>query len=90
MAIKLSASRAGSPLPPGRLLVLISVGGCVGPRGTGRLEGLSQLKKFSDPSACSIVPQPTTLLRAPLFYSTDDELVRMCQEAVLTYFRGRS
>jgi hypothetical protein len=39
-----------------------------------RLEGLDQLKKSSDPignrtrdlQACSIVPQPTTLPRAPL------------------------
>jgi hypothetical protein len=39
-----------------------------------RLGGLGQLKKYSDLvgnrmrdlSACSIVPQPTTLLRAPI------------------------
>jgi hypothetical protein len=41
---RLSALRAGRPLPPGRFLVLVSVGGWVDSRAIVRLEGLGQLK----------------------------------------------
>jgi hypothetical protein len=44
MAVRLSASRASRPLPPGRFLVLISVKGLVDPKAIMRLEGLAQLK----------------------------------------------
>jgi hypothetical protein len=44
MAVRLSALRAGRPLPPGRFLVLISVRDWVEPRDIVRLEGLGQLK----------------------------------------------
>jgi hypothetical protein len=67
MAVRLSALRAGRPLSPGRFLVLISV------RGWVRLEGLGQMKNpvksGIEPASlliCSIVPQPTTLLRTPI------------------------
>jgi hypothetical protein len=46
MAVRLSAPRAGRPLPPGRFLVLISVRGWVGPRAIVLLEGLGQLKNL--------------------------------------------
>jgi hypothetical protein len=76
MAVRLSALHAGRPLPPGIFLVLISVKGCVDPRAIMQLEGLGQLKKSNDLignrtrdlPACSIVPQPTMLLRAPYLY----------------------
>jgi hypothetical protein len=63
--------------PPGIILVLISVRGCVDLRAIVQLEGLGKLKKSSDligaPTcnlpACSIVPQPTMLQRAPLLFT---------------------
>jgi hypothetical protein len=44
MAVKLSALRARSPLPPRKFLVLISIRGWVNFSATVRLEGLGQLK----------------------------------------------
>jgi hypothetical protein len=42
--MRLSASHASHPLPPGRFQVLISVRGWVDPRAIVQLEGLGQLK----------------------------------------------
>jgi hypothetical protein len=44
MAVSLSALRAGRPLPPGILLVLICIRGSIDPGAIMRLEGLGQLK----------------------------------------------
>jgi hypothetical protein len=67
MAVRLSPSRAGRALPPGRFLVIISVRGWVNLRAILRLEGLSKLKKVNDfignralhLPVCSIESQPT-------------------------------
>jgi hypothetical protein len=72
MAVRLSALRTGSPLLPGRFLVLISVRALVDITAITRLEGLGQLKKSNDIivnrtrdfPACSMVPQQTTLPRS--------------------------
>jgi hypothetical protein len=53
MAVRLSALRAGHPLPLGRFLVLISVRGLVDPRAIVWLEGLGQLK---NPKTSGIKP----------------------------------
>jgi hypothetical protein len=72
MAVRLSALSAGRFLPPGRFLVLLSFRGWVDPRAIVRLEGLGKLKnstssgtRTGDLQAWRIVPQPTTLPRAP-------------------------
>jgi hypothetical protein len=61
MAARLSASRAGRPLPPGIFLVLIYVGGCVHPRAIMRLEGLGQ---FKDPMTSFVIESATFRLVA--------------------------
>jgi hypothetical protein len=72
MTVRLSTLRAARPLPSGRNLVLISVRGWFEPRAIMRLEGLRKLKKSDDLignqtsnlPTCSIVLQPTMLLRS--------------------------
>jgi hypothetical protein len=48
MAVRLSASSAGRPLPPGRFLVFISLRGGADPRVIVPLEELGKLKKSND------------------------------------------
>jgi hypothetical protein len=67
MAARLSALRAGRFLPPGKFLVLISVRGWVDPQGHGAAEKFtSSGTRTGVLPACSIVPQRTTLPRAPI------------------------
>jgi hypothetical protein len=47
--VRLPVLCTGHPLPPGRFLVLISVGGRVNPRSVIQLEGLGQLKNPMTP-----------------------------------------
>jgi hypothetical protein len=84
MAARLSALRAGRFLPPGRFLVLISDRVWVDPRAIVQLERLGKLKKSTssetrtcDLPACSIVPQPITLPRAP-FILVGSLLILLC------------
>jgi hypothetical protein len=74
MTVRLSALRAGCPLPSGKFLVLISLRDLVDPRVIVRLKGSGQFQKSNNViwnrtrhlSACSIVPQPTTLHVLPV------------------------
>jgi hypothetical protein len=85
MVVRLSALSAGRPLPPGRFQVLISVRGCGDLTAVVRLEGLGELKNLNDLivnrtlglPACSIVPQLTTLPRAPSRIHTGSMLFRV-------------
>jgi hypothetical protein len=73
MAVRLSALRAGCPLPPGIFLVLISVKRLSQPQGHSAAEKIRSVEKSNDHMgnrnrdlpACSIEPQLTTLQRAP-------------------------
>jgi hypothetical protein len=73
MAVRLSALRTGRPLHPRKIPGTNFFRGRVEPGAILLLEGLGQLKKIHligirtrDLPAGSIVPQPTTLPRAPL------------------------
>jgi hypothetical protein len=87
MTVRLSALRAGRSLPQGRFLVLISVRDLVDPRAIVRLEGLGKVKNSNyligiltgDLPACGVVPQPTTLPRAPISYECRINLSVHCR-----------
>jgi hypothetical protein len=66
MALRLSALRAGSPLPRGRFLVFISVRGWVDPRTIVRLGGSGQLKNSMTSSGID----PATFRLVALVYLT--------------------
>jgi hypothetical protein len=79
MAVMLSVLRAGRPLPPppGRFLVLNFVRGWVRPqvhKAAGRIRSNEKIYLIGTRTrnllACSIVPQPTTLPRAPYIFGT--------------------
>jgi hypothetical protein len=60
--VRLSALRAGRPLPPGTFLILISVRGWVDPRDTVRLEELGRFEK--NPPYRDSNPLPSGLLHS--------------------------
>jgi hypothetical protein len=69
MAISEVYALSVRPLVPGRVVALISFRDWVDPRAIVRLEGFGKLKNpvtsVGIKPACSIVPQPTTLLPPP-------------------------
>jgi hypothetical protein len=69
MAVRLSDLRFARTLPPGRFLVLISVTRRVDPRAIVRLEESKDfiVIRIRDFPACSIMPQQSTLPRAPIW-----------------------
>jgi hypothetical protein len=89
MATRLSALRAGRPLPPGRFLVLISVRGFVVPRVIVRLEGLCHLKipvisPGIETATFRLVAQCLNQLRYRLspehfFALWENEIIKVCQ-----------
>jgi hypothetical protein len=86
MAVRLSALCAGRPLHPGRFLVLISVKGWVDPQAYSAAERIRSIEKSNDlianqtrdHPASSIVPQPTTLPRAPMRLSAQRISIKFC------------
>jgi hypothetical protein len=73
MAVRLPVLRARVPLPPGRFLVLISVTRLSRPQGHSAAGKVSSIEKIHliwtrtrGFPACSIVLEPTTLLRDPI------------------------
>jgi hypothetical protein len=75
MAVRVSALRAGRPLPPGRFLILLLEAEPTRTLSYGAVGRIRSIEKSNhlignrirDLPACSIVPQPTTLLRAPRY-----------------------
>jgi hypothetical protein len=78
----MSALRTGRPLPLGNFLGLIFVRGSVDREAIVRLEILGQFKypvtslgnQTRNLLACSIMPQPTTLLRATPIHTYEDNI----------------
>jgi hypothetical protein len=73
MAVRLSALRAGRPLPPGRFLVPIYVRGWVDPRVTVQLEGLGKLKKSTSSGL-----DPATFRHERNNYTATEEWCFLC------------
>jgi hypothetical protein len=78
MTVRLSALRAGRPLPPGRFLVLISIRGWVHLRATLRLEWLDKLKNSTssglEPANFRIVPGASTNYATPPPHNVKEHL----------------
>jgi hypothetical protein len=73
MAVRLSALRAGRPLPPRKIPGIHFCQKLSRPKGHSTAVGIRSIKKSNDLivtrtrdlPACTLVPQPTTLPRAP-------------------------
>jgi hypothetical protein len=80
MAVRLSVSRPGRPLPPGGFLVLISVRGLADPGAIMRLEGLGQL---TETLSSGIERRPSGLQRsASLQLPATVDAVRVAPEGL--------
>jgi hypothetical protein len=101
MAARLSALSAGRFLLPGRFLAFISIRGWVVHRAMVQLEGLGKLKtctssgtRTGDIPACSTLPQPTMLPRAPdvLFTVSEELFAHGCRQLYpgLVHFLARN
>jgi hypothetical protein len=88
MAVRLSAPRAGRPLPPRKIPGTHFCQRLSKPQGhsaAGRIRSIEKSNDLMgyetrDLAACSVVPQPTTLPRAPTLNGTDIK-------KLLIYFR---
>jgi hypothetical protein len=83
MTARLSALRAGRPLPPRRFLILISVKGRVNARPLCDWNGwqgeMQSPQRLSNPRPSGTAPQAITLLRAPERYVSGQKILRGCQ-----------
>jgi hypothetical protein len=92
MAVRLSAPRAGRPLPPRKIpstLICWRLSRLQGHSAGGRIRSIEKSNDFigirtRDLPACSIVPQPTTL---PCSKRENDKLVRIWKEMVVASSR---
>jgi hypothetical protein len=84
MAVRLSALRAGRPLPPGRFLV----------RAAGRVRSTEKSNdlignRTRDIPACSIVPQPIMLPGTPYHFTIYYKLFSYCRMEVRLFLKQR-
>jgi hypothetical protein len=93
MAVKLSALCAGRPLPPRKIPGTHICQRLSRPQGHNAAGRIRSIEKSNDPignktrdlPACSIVPQPTTLPRAPCSTSRHVEIIATAVSVVVAF-----